>query len=309
MAVHRGSTSDHHPTTPAATAAHCQEAKNPSDDGTGPPSQNRTPRLKVQVYKLEHLAESLVSSASRSSSNETGSGGTQRLPNEVDLQLSSSEIRGLSDEQLTSNSREQQSRVAGVELQTDPLPDKPARESLIIHSQATQPLGGEDSSPQHSLKTTDPVTAFTMECAHGYNRLEVGVSGGVVPARRRGSGQYDKLATKDPLESEVIVQTFGAIPEQDGVAETSGRGWDGDRGRAYFIGGRGRESELEGSGQFRESEIGHENASREDSHTLKRKLQSLSGDLQQHIELIAERVKSNLQSLELEIHMGEVKVR
>lgn len=321
--IHRGDTSAVHPTTPATTPAQYQEASKPSDDTTQSSSQNRTPRLKVHVYKLEHLADSSVPSASSTSRSEASTGGARRLPNEEDLckkQLSGSELRGLSEEKFSSNSSEFQSRVSGIELQTDPTPDKPARKSWIIPSQTAvvetrEQQEGDHSSnntPQHSVNTSDPVPDFTMECAHGYNRLQVGVSTGVTtgvpPAKRRGSGQYDKLATRDPLEVGVKVQTFGALPEQDGVPEISGRGLDGDKGRAYFIGGRGRESELETSGGFRDNQSGHENTS-PDHHTLKGKLQDLSSVLQQHIQVIAEREKSNLQSMELEIHMGEVKVQ
>ena len=283
------------------------------------PSQNRPPQLRVHIYKLEHLAGTSVPSASNTQSKSEGTAlASGLLPNETTL---SAELRGLR-ERLTSNSRDSggcNSQSNTVELQgqiglTTPGSGREVHEGWRLNQQdlpQTAAVGRIDKPETtdtfkkypNSHEAVNPAPTTSMEAKPGYDRLGLGNDG------LRGSGKYDRLVSKDESRQARKVKVYGALSELEGSME-SGSGQDEavnprDEGGSYFIGGQGRESI---SSVGRADREGRRDRDTSPEESLKGRLRDLSSQLQQYIQTIADREKSNLQSLELEIHMGEVKV-
>ena len=250
------------------------------------------------------------------------------LSREEAVKLSSSSLQSGEDPQNRQRSRE---TVAAASTEVGARPERleiKARdlEAVVVGSEEFG--NGESSSSSHQ----DKETSTDMDIRPGYDRLVIGrkVRGReditASPKRRgaierqRGSGKYDKLSEKKG-RARMRAPIYGAMSDlEESVESLSGSdkevngGWDwrkgADEGGKYFVGGRGRESEMEGSGsaETKGREGRDEGDSAGSQPGLKERLEALSTQLQRHIQAITDREKSNLQSLPLYIHMGEVKV-
>ena len=307
------------------------------------PSQNIAPKLRVQVYKLENLADASFTRASNS--NSASSGWTAALPTRGLLPSETklpNEQRSVKEELFTrephhhssSLSREEAVKLSSSSLQSGEDTQYRERSRETVAAASTE-VGARPERLELEARDLEAAkeTSTDMDIRPGYDRLVIGRKVGgredntASPKRRgaierqRGSGKYDKLSEKKGRSGRMRAPIYGAMSDlEESFESLSGSdkevngGWDwrkgADEGAKYFIGGRGRESEMEGSGSAETK--GREGRDEGDSvgnrPGLKERLEALSTQLHGHIQAIADREKSNLQSLPLYIHMGEVKV-
>ena len=295
----------------------------------------------MRLYKLENLAAGSVQSRLDSGA----SSGEQALPNGVNLSKIPTQTRetgGVRDTHFSSNSRDSsENRLSRVA--THDSEDTSRFEKLDLHAGTVRGRADKAVST-NSLKAARPTSkvsasSINMDSSPVYDRLGLGLIAGVGGATANVSGatvnvsgatanvsgatatedddsdRYDRLDDVERIIAELERESAESsrrekeAESRDVVSK--------DEGRSYFIGGRGRrERELESSGSFAsQSKRDAIRADRgptspeQEQMSLKSRLKGLSDDLQGHIQVIADREKSSLQSLGLEIHMGEVKVR
>ena len=281
-------------------------------------SQNKKPQqLRVSIYKLDGLADKSVPVGNSSivTATTTGGGGSsyglrdvlsnrslytpERGLNRVGQ--SSGCVGGVQSSSVSvSDSVEWLQRERDT---TDRQERNRSRDShTIIDSGREKTVLQQDKDNVDHLSTVlDPasgseVSDTNMERGMQYDRLGMGPKNGGIDtgpsSKQRG---YDHLASKKNQWN-----GSSTTSEQDAEDE-SGCGQTRD-GRSYYIGGRGRQnSDLSPPLTTTTGTAG--------SLTLKGRLKDVADQLQTHIHAIAEREKSSLQSLELELHMGEVKVQ
>ena len=306
------------------------------------PSHNRaSQQLRVHLYKLDTLAGSSVASASIRTTeantstasvgdsivgtrNEAGSlaDSDVRLPPQSDGlrydRLSSAEV----GKGVVSDSNLSLPRSKGGEVHDSKNSSKFSLKRSVFAGKAES----SNTDTQQDLKlSSDPVTVVGgMESR--YDRLGMGLDGmenGGIGTEQWGGEKYDHLSDMSAPQQEVKGQIYETLsefdPDDDGRDHMEGGVALQDEGRSYYIGGRGRRRESELSqtsvsqGAGREKQTNHITSLDDDvtgDHmTLRGRLRGLSDHLQSHIHTITERDKSSLRSLDLEIHMGEVKVR
>ena len=300
----------------------------------------------MHIYKLENLAAESVQSEldSGAGSRDRGLPNGADLSKKP---ISTSETGGVRDAHSSSNSRDTaENRVAlaqdGLHVAAHDTEETSRFEKLNSHSssasvRAEKTVDKSSSKVDPSPSSKKSSSSVTMDSSSLYDRLGMGLLTGVrgttgvvngAPDSNDDRERYDTLdnvekALAELEEKEERSRREKGVESRDTVSK--------DEGRSYFIGGRGRrEGEPESSGSLaaqarrdttrvetdtarteRSTVRGERDAAspEEDQLSLKGRLKSLSDELQGHIQVIADREKSSLQSLGLEIHMGEVKVR